>query len=71
MQLELVGTAEDGNDGGIRGVNPATRQFEVGMSYSDIGKSGITFSFPFPRPQYIPPQKVSTLLPRLYVGKTD
>ena len=38
LRLELVGTAEDGSNGGIRGVNPATGQFEVGMSYSDIGE---------------------------------
>jgi len=38
LTLELVGTAEEGSNGGIRGVNPATGQFEVGMSYSDIGE---------------------------------
>jgi len=39
LRLELVGTAEGGNNCGIRGINPATGQFEVGMRYDEIGES--------------------------------
>lgn len=38
LRLELVGTAEDGENGGIRGVQPTTGQYEVGMTYNDVGE---------------------------------
>ena len=38
LRLELVGTSEDGANGGIRGVNSSTGEFEVGLSWSDISQ---------------------------------
>jgi hypothetical protein len=37
LRFELIGTAEDGADGGVRGINSATGQCEVGISWNDIG----------------------------------
>jgi len=38
LRLELVGMSEDGANGGIRGVNNSTGEFEVGLSWSDISQ---------------------------------
>jgi hypothetical protein len=48
LRFELVGMADDGAAGGMRGINPANGQCEAGLSWGDIGEQLILPLLPVP-----------------------